>query len=273
MRRELRDIVCTACVVGAAVAVSACGKERGRETASSAGTETPTAVPGASTASGEAATPKGGGTISGTITFAGTPPANPTIDMSEEADCASQYSGSPVDSQVVVAGGKLANVFVYVKSGLPANAKYAAPAKPAVIDQKGCLYHPRVFGVVEGQQIEILNSDPVLHNIKAVPKVNRGFNVSQPSKGMHTNRTFSKEEVMVPIECNVHGWMHASIGVLPHPFFASSGPDGTFTIEGLPAGSYVIEAVHPKLGTKTMNVTVPANGKATADFKFGGATT
>jgi plastocyanin len=273
MRRELRDIACTLCVVGAAVTISACGKERGRETASSAGTETPTAVPGASTASPAAATPKGGGTISGTITFAGTPPANPTIDMSEEADCASQYTGSPVDSQVVVSDGKLANVFVYVKSGLPANTSYPAPKTPAVIDQKGCLYHPRAFGVMAGQPIEIRNSDPVLHNIKAVPKVNRGFNVSQPSKGMKTNRTFTKEEVMVPVECNVHGWMHANVGVLPHPFFATSAPDGSFTIQGLPAGTYVLEAVHPKLGTRTMSVTVPANGKASADFKFGAATT
>jgi hypothetical protein len=124
-----------------------------------------------------------------------------------------------------------------------------------------------------GQPIEILNSDPVLHNIKAVPTANRGFNISQPSEGMKTTRTFTTQEVMVPLQCNVHGWMHASVGVLSHPFFATSGEDGTFSIKGLPAGTYELEAWHEKLGTQTMKVTVTENGTATAEFTFGSKTT
>jgi plastocyanin len=220
---------------------------------------------------GGAVAPAGGGTITGTVTFTGTPPANPPIDMSEEQQCAQKHAGGPRDPQVVVTDGKLANVFVFVKGGLPAGRTYQAPSNPAVLDQDGCLYEPRNFGVMIGQPIEIKNSDPVLHNIKAVPTKNRGFNISQPSQGMTTRRTFSTEEVGIPLECNVHGWMKASVTVLNHPFFNTTGRDGTFRIQGLPAGTYEIEARHEKLGTRTQSVTVPEGGTATATITFGAA--
>jgi plastocyanin len=226
------------------------------------------ASPAAATTKGAATTALGGGSITGTVKFTGTAPANPTIDMGEEPECQKKYSSAPTDPQVVVSDGKLANVFVFVKSGLPAGEKFPVPTAPAVIDQQGCLYHPRSFGVMTGQKLEIKNSDPVLHNIKAVPKKNRGFNISQPREGMTTTRTFAKEEVMVPIQCNVHGWMHANVGVVDHPFFATSGPDGSFTIKGLPPGTYEVEAWHEKLGSHTATVTVPATGAGTADFTF-----
>ncbi|GAC1683455.1 MAG: hypothetical protein NVS9B3_01360 [Gemmatimonadaceae bacterium] len=200
--------------------------------------------------------------------FAGSAPANPAIDMSEEPECKKKYTTAPTDPQIVVTNGTLANVFVYVKSGLPAGAKYPVPPAAATIDQQGCLYHPRVFGVMVGQKIQIKNSDPVLHNIKAVPTKNRGFNISQPSAGMTTERTFTTEEIMVPLQCNVHGWMHASVGVMSHPFFAASGADGTFTISGLPPGTYEVAAVHDRLGTQTTKVTVGGTETKTANFTF-----
>jgi plastocyanin len=250
--------------LGCVLILCACGK--GKD-APAAGDTTAAATP-----STPAAAPQGGATISGTISFTGTPPANPTIDMSEEATCAAKYTTPPTDPRVLVAGGKLANAFVYVKTGLPAGSSYTAPSTPVNLDQRGCLYHPRIFGVMVGQPIEIINSDPLLHNIKAVPKENRGFNISQPSEGMKTTRTFTKPEVMVPLECNVHGWMNAYAGVMNHPFFAVSGEDGTFTIRGLPAGTYEIEAWHEKLGTRTVSVTVTENGTATADLAFSPST-
>jgi len=210
-----------------------------------------------------------GGTVSGTIKFTGPPPANPKIDMAEEPTCKAKYTTPPVDPVVVVNKGGLANVFISVKSGLPAGGKYPTPTAPATIDQRGCLYHPRVFGVMLNQPIEIVNSDAVLHNIKAIPKKNRGFNISQPSAGMKTTRTFAVAETPVPLECNVHGWMHAKVFVMDNPFFAVSGDDGSFTIKGLPAGTYTLEAWHEKYGTKTATVTVAANGTATASFAFG----
>jgi hypothetical protein len=250
-------------VIGAAGVVAACGGGDGGEAASG---DAPAA--GAPASDAPAAAPLGSGTITGTISFTGTPPQNPTIDMAEEPDCKAKHASAPVDPQVVVANGKLANAIVYVKSGLPAGAAVPAATTPVVLDQDGCLYEPRALAVMTGQPIEIRNSDPVLHNIKAVPKVNRGFNVSQPSQGMKTTRSFDKAETMVPLECSVHGWMHANVAVLEHPYHAVSGPDGTFSITGLPAGTYEVEAWHEKLGTRTAQVTVPEAGSATADLSF-----
>jgi len=206
--------------------------------------------------------------VTGHVKFDGAAPANPTIDMSEEAACKGKYTGPALDPVVMVTNGMLGNVVLYVKSGLPAGQTYPVPSEPVVIDQRGCLYHPRALAIMAGQKLEIKNSDPVLHNIKALPTKNRPFNISQPTEGMTTTRTFTTPEDNVPVECNVHGWMHSNIIVLPHPFFAVSGEDGSFTIKGLPAGTYEIEARHAKLGTKTMSVTVPADGAATADFTF-----
>jgi hypothetical protein len=249
--------------IALALTVFGCSKDEG--SSADAPDQTPTQEGGGAVA------PAGGGRITGTVSFSGTAPQNPTIDMSEEPACQQKHSGTPRDPQVLVTDGKLANVFVFVKSGLPAGRTYPAPSAAAVLDQDGCLYEPRNFGVMIGQQLEIKNSDPVLHNIKAVPTKNRGFNISQPSQGMTTRRTFATEEVGVPLECNVHGWMHATANVLTHPFFATSGRDGAFTIQGLPAGTYEIEARHEKLGTRTQSVTVTEGGTATAAITFGAA--
>jgi hypothetical protein len=172
---------------------------------------------------------------------------------------------------VVVSGGKLGNVFVRVVGGLP-DGPYPTPSAPAVIDQDGCLYQPRVLGVMVDQALEIRNSDPLMHNIKAVPSENRGFNISQPRAGMTTTRRFSTPEVMVPFECNVHGWMKAYIGVTEHPYFATSGADGAFSITGLPAGTYQLEAWHERFGTLTAEVTVGDGQTEAVEFNYSAGT-
>jgi plastocyanin len=247
------------------VLFTACGKS---DKSSPSGDVAQAGPGGAASGTATSAGAMGNGVVSGTVHFTGTAPNNPTVDMSEEPICKAKYTGNPVDSQYVVSNGGLGNAFVYVKSGLPAGATYAPPATPAVIDQRGCEYHPRVFGMQVGQKLEIRNDDALLHNIKAVPHTNRGFNISQPSAGMATTRTFDKEEVMVPFQCNVHSWMQAHAGVLSHPFYAVSSPDGKFTIKGLPPGTYTIEAWHEKLGTQTGTVTVGAGETKTTDFTF-----
>ncbi len=226
---------------------------------------------GDSDGGGAAATvaPLGNASVTGMINFAGTPPSNPTIDMAEEQECAAKYSGVPTDPVVSVTDGMLASVFVRIVGGLP-GGPYPMPSAPATIDQDGCLYSPRVLGVMVGQTLAITNSDPILHNIKAVPTENRGFNISQPRAGMTTNRTFNTPEIMIPLECNVHGWMNAYVGVVEHPYFATTAADGSFTIGGLPAGTYQVEAWHETLGTQSGEVTVEADGSATLSFTFGG---
>lgn len=211
---------------------------------------------------------QGGGTISGKVKFTGAKPANARIDMSEEGKCAEKYKTPPTAETVVGGAGALGNVFVYVKSGLPADYKAPAPSAAVVLDQEGCHYKPHVLGVQVGQNLEIRNSDPLLHNIKAKATKNRPFNISQPTAGMKTNRTFSAAEVMVALECNVHGWMNAFLAVLPHSFFATSGMDGSFTIKGLPPGTYTLEAWHEKYGVQTATVTVAGTESKTADFTF-----
>jgi len=212
-----------------------------------------------------------GATITGKVKFTGTKPVMPKIDMSEEPKCKAKYTAAPPTEETVVVNpnGTLANVFVYVKSGLPASYKAPAPSGPVTLDQDGCRYHPHAFGIMVGQNLAIKNSDGILHNIKAKGTKNRPFNISQPTT-MTSTRTFSAPEVMVPLECNVHGWMHAWLGVLPHPFYGVSGADGSFSITGLPPGTYTVEAWHEKYGTQTATVTVSGSETKTADFSFAG---
>ncbi len=209
-------------------------------------------------------------TITGTVTFAGRRPAPQPIDMSEEATCAQKHpDGAFVDAVVVNDNGTLRNVFVYVKEGVPANLTFPVPAAAVEINQDGCVYHPRVFGIQVGQTLSIRNSDGLLHNIKAVPTANRPFNISQPTN-MTTARSFTTPEVTVPLECNVHSWMHAWVGVLSHPYFATTGTDGAFTIRRLPPGTYTLEIWHETLGTQTQQVTVGAGESGTVSFTVRG---
>jgi plastocyanin len=251
-------------VVGGMLLLTACSKGNQSSAAPAAPATPPAAAPAAPAGNSAA-----GGTITGKIKFTGTAPRNKAIDMSEEAACKAKYKTPPTE-ETVMAGpaNALANVFVYVKAGVPAGQTFTAPTTAVVLDQDGCRYHPHVLGIMVGQPLEILNTDPVLHNIKAIAKANRPFNVSQPSAGMKTNRTFSAPEVMVNLECNVHGWMHAYAGVRPDPFFAVSKEDGSFTISGLPPGTYTIEAWHEKFGTQTATVTIAGTESKTANFTF-----
>ncbi len=222
---------------------------------------------GAAAATGQMGT----AAVSGRVAFTGTAPTNPRIDMAEEPQCAAAYQTAPRQETVVVnSNGTLANVFVYVQSGLAAGATYAPPSTPVVIDQKGCHYVPHVFGIMVGQNLEIRNSDSLLHNIKAQARSNRPFNISQPAAGMTTTRTFSAPEVTVALACNVHGWMSAYAGVMAHPFFAVTGSDGSFSIAGLPAGTYTLEAWHEQYGTQTATVTVADGESKTAEFTYTG---
>ncbi|MGQ0733629.1 MAG: carboxypeptidase regulatory-like domain-containing protein [Acidobacteriota bacterium] len=225
--------------------------------------------PGGS-AAGSAAPPTdtadGPGVISGMISFEGTPPRARPLSMESDPLC-TPAPGTMSESLLVAADGSLQNVFVYVKDGLGSRT-YPVATTAVRLDQQGCTYIPHVFGVQVGQTVMVSNSDSTLHNVHAMPKANREFNFGQPVKVPAAPRVFTTPEVMVPIRCDVHGWMNAYVGVLPHPFFAVTGANGAFELTGLPAGSFTIEAWHETLGTRTQQVTVDGQTPATVNLTF-----
>ena len=194
-------------------------------------------------------------------------PAAEKFKMSADAYCAKQHPGEVAKQDMEIGPDRgIKDVFVYVKSGI--SGTYPPPAAAAVIDQRGCTYHPHVFGMVAGQSLDILNSDDTLHNIHSLPEKNESFNLGMPVKGMKYTKKFDKPEVMIRIKCDVHDWMSAYCGVVSHPFFAVTAADGTYTIKDLPAGTYTIEAWHEKLGTQTQQVTVGATESKPVAFTF-----
>jgi plastocyanin len=206
------------------------------------------------------------GHVSGMVMFEGTAPAPAPIDMSSEATCAAKYASPPVTEDFKVQDGHLAEVFVYVKSGLE-GMTFPVPSEAVVIDQDGCRYIPHIAGVMTNQTITFRNSDGLLHNVSASPTVNRPFNFGQPIN-MDTNRTLAQPEIMVPVECDVHGWMNSYIGVTAHPYQSVSSSAGTFDLRDLPPGEYVIEAWHSRLGTQEQTVTVATGQTAEVTFTF-----
>jgi plastocyanin len=210
------------------------------------------------------------GTISGTIAYDGKVPNLKPLAMDADPVCASKHK-EPVPNQMLElgkSGNTMGNVLVRVTSGLPAGKTFTAPKDPVVMDQDGCIYKPHVFGMQQGQTFKVLNSDGVLHNVHALPKVNGQFNMAMPPSRKEAEHVFEKAEDPFPIKCDVHPWMTAYAVVTDNPFFSVSKEDGKFTISNLPAGTYEIEAWHEKLGKKTEKVTVGDSDTKTVDFKF-----
>jgi plastocyanin len=209
------------------------------------------------------------GAVRGRATLEGPLPATTTVRMDGDKTCATFAQGAVRATETFVVGpdAGLANVFVHVTAGLEGR-RFPVPQEPVVLDQQRCWYLPRVVGVRVGQPFHVLNSDPLLHNVRATSEVNEPFNQGQPVPGMRYAHTFSTAEVMVPIKCDVHAWMRAWVGVVNHPYFAVTGPDGTFALPNLPAGTYTVEAWHEAAGTQSGTVTVTAQGTATLSLAF-----
>ncbi len=239
---------------------SACGG--GGEPAGTTPAAAPPATPAAATDTAD-----GPGVITGTVRFEGEAPASRPLRMDSDPLCKPEPDGTRSEALLVGPDNGLQNVFVHVTEGLGART-YPVPTRPVALDQKGCRYVPHVFGVQVGQTVNISNSDATLHNVHAVPDENREFNFGQPATVPPAPRVFDKPEVMVPFRCDVHSWMNAYAGVVSHPFFAVSAADGTFTIKGLPPGTYTVDAWHEQLGTQTHSVTVSADTPAQLTLAF-----
>src|SRR6266542_3550080 len=243
---------------------SACGNKTSDNTSGTADTSS----------SAKKFAPKGNeGSVAGTIAYTGTPPAPKKIDTSADPVC-SKESPNLTTEDAVIKDGKVANVFIYVKDGTLADGtkigdySFDPPSQPVTLDQHGCHYRPHVLGIQTNQKLSITNSDPTQHNIHPTPKNNPEWNQSQSNGAPPIEKTFARSEVLIPVKCNQHPWMKA--------FFGVSGDDGSYTIKGVPAGTYTVAAWHEGGVNgleKTMQVTVSAKGSAKADFAFGEAAT
>jgi plastocyanin len=190
--------------------------------------------------------------------------------MSNEPACVEAHKGRAVDESLVVSPkGDLANAFIYVKSGLEGK-RFEIPAAPVTIDQHGCWFSPRVLGIQVGQAFQVTNSDPVTHNIHPMAQINRDWNHSQGAGDPPITRKFLKPEIMIPVKCNIHSWMHAWIGVVDNPYFAVSKGDGAYTIPNLPPGTYTIAVWHETTGTQEQQVTIAPHSNTVENFTLKG---
>ncbi len=206
-----------------------------------------------------------GGTITGKVTYEGTPAKQKPIDMSKEPSCAKMYA-TPVTSETVVTGpgNTLADVVVYVSAGIPDDA---APSSAAVFTQKGCRYIPHVLAFQVNQELKISNEDQTSHNIHPLPKLNREWNKSQPPGSPAITEKYDKAE-FIPVKCNIHPWMHGNFAVLKNSHYAISSDSGAFSLANLPPGKYTITAWQESYGEQTQDVTISGSETKTITFVF-----
>jgi hypothetical protein len=197
--------------------------------------------------------------ISGTVTYEGEPLKRFPLRMDADPNCAAIYEGKRVLSRdsLIGEGGAVENVFVYLKEA-PEGSVGETPSEAVRLEQRGCLYTPRVIGARVQQDIEIVNDDPTLHNVRALAKANRPFNIGQPARGTRI-KSFRAPEKPIKVKCDVHPWMAAYVFVMEHPFHSTTGSDGAYRIDGLSAGSYELVFWHEKLGEQVIEVDVSGN--------------
>ncbi len=209
------------------------------------------------------------GTIKGHVRLSGKLPGNPFIRMGMDPMCSKMNAGKRILQEYVVAtvDGSLANVFVRLQGNVP---QTPVSTEPVVIDQRGCVYTPRVVGVRAGQVVQIKNSDALLHNVHGLSGKDNSFNVGQPTAGLVYQWKAKNEEVMLHLKCDIHNWMNAYIGVVTNPYFAVSDTTGTFQIDKVPPGTYTLQAWHERFGALTKTITVKAGAATTVDFTYTG---
>jgi hypothetical protein len=224
-------------------------------------------VTGFAGVTGAAAQTAGRGTIRGHVRLLGELPGNPVIRMTRDPMCARINAGKRVIQETVLAAldGSMANVFVHLTGSFP---ETPVPTAPVTIDQRGCIYTPRVAGVRVGQVLQVRNSDDLLHNVHGLSGRDQGFNVGQPLAGMVNKFPLKQEETMLKLSCDVHTWMRAYVGVVKHPYFDVTGSGGTFEIADVPAGSQTIQAWHEQYGSLEKTVMVKPGGATSVDFSF-----
>jgi plastocyanin len=247
----------------AATTLVSCGQGKATDPAAPSQAAKPSAAPA------PAVDPASTAQITGTVILDGPPPAPNPVDMSSEPACAKPNPSSSAGREVLTgANGALANVVVFVKSGLAAY-RFDTPKEPAVLDQKGCAYEPRVVALMANQPLEIHNDDATIHNVHATPKLNDEWNKAQRAGSPALKVSFPSPELAIPFMCNVHPWMRAFVFVFAHPYFAVTTTAGTFELKNLPPGTYTIEAWHERYGAQDQSVVVTPHSTQAISFRFG----
>ncbi|MFL5344203.1 MAG: carboxypeptidase regulatory-like domain-containing protein [Hyalangium sp.] len=253
--------------VAGLVSLSACKKDEAAP-APSTPTATEQAKPTAAAPAQTPPAPVGHSTIHGVVKFTGAAPAGADIAPPSDPAC----EGMALKDQPVMAkDGKLQNVLVRVKGPVAGAPAASQSSPPVVVDQLKCTYTPRVMGAQAGQPIQVRNSDQTLHNVRAMAGGKPLFNMAQPPSMPPVSKATPPDVEMIQLKCDVHPWMKAFVVVSQHPYFSTTGDDGAFSISGLPAGTYTLEAWHETLGTKTAQVTVKDGETAEASFEFNGS--
>jgi hypothetical protein len=214
----------------------------------------------------------GEGSITGTVKLNGTPPHLRGIDMSKDPYCSKAHASDPAKMETVVVGKDqgLQNVVLYISQGLSGSEAAQKPSTEPVFDQKGCMYTPHVLAMNVGQEYKVTTSDQTAHNIHPEPNPMTGnipWNRSQPPGAPPIVQSWKAQEVAIPVKCNIHPWMHGYFVVVKGPY-ATTDESGSYTIHGVPPGSYTVTAWQEELGTQTAKVTVAAGAPAKADFTF-----
>jgi plastocyanin len=204
--------------------------------------------------------------INGVVVFEGQVPKNKKLNL--PAACAKNHKGDAYSNEIIVTNGKVQNVLVRIISGLEGKTFTDVPTEEIELDQRGCMYTPRVVGARVGQKVTFINSDPVFHNVRSVTNENQRFNMAMPHQNQRETKIFKKPELFLQAKCSVHPWMGAFVAIMDHPYFSVTNAKGEFKIKNLPPGTYTIEIWHEIFGTQKQEITVPGSEVAPLKFIF-----